>query len=88
MTSDELVRVASWARNLSDAEIARVAPGMRLKEPEGTLRVSIGGKPHSLVLGGKAPGGGDYYARHTESGEVYAIPAEIARNLELDAPYR
>jgi CRP-like cAMP-binding protein len=32
MTPDELVRVASWARNLSDAEIARVAPGMRLKE--------------------------------------------------------
>jgi CRP/FNR family cyclic AMP-dependent transcriptional regulator len=32
MTPDELASVASWARNLSDAEVGRVAPVMRLRQ--------------------------------------------------------
>jgi CRP/FNR family cyclic AMP-dependent transcriptional regulator len=32
MTPDELASVATWARNLSDAEVGRVAPVMRLRQ--------------------------------------------------------
>ncbi len=67
-------------RAIGKVEDAR-AEEFGLKKPEGTLRVTIAGQPHSLVLGSTAPGGGDYYARHAETGDVYAIPAEIARNL-------
>jgi len=67
-------------RAIGKIEDAR-AEEFGLKKPEGTLRVAIGGQAHSLVLGGTAPGGGDYYARQAETGEVYAIPSEIARSL-------
>jgi Domain of unknown function (DUF4340) len=52
-----------------------------LDKPKGTLRISIGGKTHSLVLGGETPGGGDRYAKDLDDGQVYAIPGEIAWNL-------
>ena len=67
-------------RDIGKVEAAR-AEEFGLKKPEGTLRVTIAGQPHSLVLGSTAPGGSDYYARQEETGEVYAIPAEIARTL-------
>lgn len=49
-------------------------------KPEGTLRVSIDGKEHTLVLGGSTPGGGDRYVKDG-SGEAYAVPGSIAQNL-------
>jgi hypothetical protein len=52
-----------------------------LDEPQGTLRVTIAGVEHTLIIGGSTPGGGDFYARHGEGGEVYAIPGEIARSV-------
>jgi hypothetical protein len=67
-------------RAIGKVEEAR-AEEFGLKEPEGTLRVTIAGQPHSLELGSTAPGGQDYYARQAETGEVFAIPAEIARSL-------
>jgi hypothetical protein len=52
-----------------------------LKEPTGTLRVSVAGQQHALLIGGRAPGDVDYYARRLETGEVYAVPGEIVRSL-------
>jgi hypothetical protein len=52
-----------------------------LKKPTGTLRVSIAGQQHGLLIGGRAPGDADYYARRLETGEVYAVPGEIVRAL-------
>ncbi|MEB2313637.1 MAG: DUF4340 domain-containing protein [Sorangiineae bacterium] len=51
-------------------------------KPAGTIRVDVGGARHTLVLGGTTPGGGDRYARVAETGEVYAIPGDVSRDLE------
>ncbi len=56
-------------------------PDFGLDKPSGTLKVTIGGKQHTLVLGGSTPGEGDRYAREKETGLVYAIPGEISRNM-------
>jgi Domain of unknown function (DUF4340) len=50
-------------------------------KPEGTLKVTVSGKEHVLVLGGTAPGGSDRYAKYQVSGEVFAIPGEVTQNL-------
>lgn len=52
-----------------------------LSKPEGTLRVTLDGRQHTLILGGATPGGGDRYAKHGESGEVFAIAGNVAQNL-------
>ena len=56
-------------------------PDFGLDKPDGTLKVVVGGKTHTLVLGGTTPGGGDRYAREKETGLVYAIPGEISRDM-------
>jgi hypothetical protein len=50
-------------------------------KPEGTLKVTIDGKEHVLVLGGTAPGGSDRYAKYQGSGEVFAISGDIAQSV-------
>jgi hypothetical protein len=50
-------------------------------KPEGTLKVKIGGKEQSLVIGAATPGGQERYAKHTQSGTVYAVPGDIAQNM-------
>jgi len=52
-----------------------------LDKPEGTLKVSIDGKEHVLVIGGTTPGGSERYARYQSSGEVFAISGDIAQSL-------
>jgi len=52
-----------------------------LDKPEGTLKVSLGGKEHVLIIGGTTPGGSERYARYQNSGEVFAIPGDIAQTL-------
>ena len=52
-----------------------------LDKPEGTLKVSIDGKEHVLVIGGTTPGGSERYARYQNSGEVFAISGDIAQSL-------
>ena len=52
-----------------------------LDKPEGTLKVTIDGKEHVLVIGGTTPGGSERYARYQNSGEVFAISGEIAQSL-------
>ncbi len=66
--------------------LGKIAPAQAsdfgLDKTDGTVRVTIGGKQHTLVLGGSTPGGGDRYARVEETGEVYAIPGDVARSLQ------
>jgi hypothetical protein len=52
-----------------------------LDKPEGTLRVKISGKEHTLVVGGQAPGGSERYAKYGSSGEVFAVSNELTQIL-------
>ncbi len=51
-----------------------------LDKPEGTLKLTVGGKPQSLVIGGATPGGSERYAK-AASGDVFAISGDIVQNL-------
>jgi len=52
-----------------------------LDKPEGTIKVTIGGREHALVIGGATPGGVERYAKYLGNNEVFAVPGEIAQNL-------
>lgn len=52
-----------------------------LDKPEGTLKVTIDGKEHVLVIGGTTPGGNERYAKYQANGEVFAISGDIAQSL-------
>jgi hypothetical protein len=58
------------------------APEFGMKEPEGTLSVTIAGKEHKLAIGAHTPGGGDRYVREEASGVVYVVKADVTRDLE------
>jgi hypothetical protein len=64
--------------------VGKVEPGryeeFGLDKPEGTLKVTVDGKEHTLVLGGTTPGGGERYAKY-QNGEVFAISSDIAQSL-------
>lgn len=66
--------------------LGKIAPAQAadfgLDKTEGTIRVKVGNTEHTLVLGGSTPGGGDRYARVEETGEVFAIPGDVARSLQ------
>ena len=47
----------------------------------GTLKVTVGGKEHTLAFGEKTPGGSDRYVRDTETGEAYVIAGLIGNDL-------
>jgi len=49
-------------------------------KPEGTLKITVGGKPQSLVIGGSTPGGTERYAK-SQNGDVFAISGDIVQNL-------
>ncbi len=49
-------------------------------KPEGTLKLTLAGKPQSLLIGGATPGGSERYAK-SASGDVFAISGEIVQNL-------
>ena len=49
-------------------------------KPEGTLQVTVDGKPQSLVIGGATPGGSERYAK-SGSGDVFAISGDVVQNL-------
>lgn len=51
-----------------------------LDKPEGTLKLTVGGKPQSLLIGGPTPGGTERYAK-SQSGDVYAISGDIVQSL-------
>lgn len=52
-----------------------------LDKPEGTLKVTLDGKEHSLLIGGTTPGGSERYAKYQNNGEVFAISGDIAQSL-------
>jgi len=52
-----------------------------LDKPDGTLKVTLDGKEHTLIIGGTTPGGSERYAKYQNSGEVFAIPGDIAQSL-------
>jgi hypothetical protein len=49
-------------------------------KPEGTLKVTVSGKPQSLLIGGATPGGTERYAKLI-TGDVFAISGDIVQNL-------
>ncbi|MBX3181466.1 MAG: DUF4340 domain-containing protein [Polyangiaceae bacterium] len=53
-----------------------------LDKPEGTLKLTLGGTVHELILGGTTPGGADRYVKHAQTGVGYAIVGSIVRDLE------
>lgn len=52
-----------------------------LDKPEGTLKVTVDGKEHVLVIGATTPGGSERYAKYQNNGEVFAISGDIAQSL-------
>jgi Domain of unknown function (DUF4340) len=67
-------------RAVGKVEVARNEE-FGLDKPEGTLKVTIDGKEHTLVIGGTTPGGSERYARYQNNGEVFAITGDIAQSL-------
>lgn len=65
--------------------VGKVEPGRNeefgLDKPEGTLKVTVDGKEHVLVIGATTPGGNERYARYQNNGEVFAISGDIAQSL-------
>jgi hypothetical protein len=53
-----------------------------LKDPEGTLSVTIAGKERKLTLGARAPGGNFRYVRDEGSNTVYVVKDDFTRDLE------
>jgi hypothetical protein len=51
-----------------------------LDKPEGTMKLTIGGKEQSLVIGSATPGGTERYAK-SPTGDVYAISGDVVQNL-------
>ncbi|MES1176532.1 MAG: DUF4340 domain-containing protein [Myxococcales bacterium] len=51
-----------------------------LDKPEGTLKLTVDGKPQSLVIGGATPGGSERYAK-AGSGDVFAISGDVVQSL-------
>lgn len=49
-------------------------------KPEGTLKLTVGGKAQSLLIGGATPGGTERYAK-AGTGDVFAISSDIVQNL-------
>ena len=67
-------------RAIGQLDAARAAE-FGFDKPAGTVRVTIAGQQHGLIIGGATPGAGGYYAKHEATGQVYAVPGEIGRNL-------
>jgi hypothetical protein len=53
-----------------------------LKDPDGTLSVTIAGKERKLTLGAHTPGGADRYVRDEVSNTVYIVKNDVTRDLE------
>ncbi len=50
-------------------------------DPQGTLKLKLSGKDHTLVIGGATPGSREHYAKEQETGLVYAIPSDITQMM-------
>jgi hypothetical protein len=52
-----------------------------LDKPEGTLNVKLSSGEQSLVVGGTTPGGQERYAKHSASGQLYAVPSDLVQAM-------
>jgi hypothetical protein len=52
-----------------------------LDKPEGTLSVKLSGGEQSLVVGGATPGGQERYAKHSASGQLYAVSSDLVQSM-------
>lgn len=52
------------------------------EKPEGTLKLTVGGKPQSLLIGGPTPGGSERYAK-AQNGDVFAISGDLVQSLSF-----
>jgi len=80
--ADDLLKTLAPLRALravGKVEGAR-AEEFGLDKPEGTLKLTIAGKPQSLLIGGATPGGSERYAR-SQTGDVFAISGDIVQGL-------
>ena len=53
-----------------------------LDKPQGTLRVTLGGKTRDLVFGAATPGDTDRYVRDGSSGLIYVLDNAFVRDLQ------
>ena len=51
-----------------------------LDKPDGTLKITVGGKEQTLTFGSATPGGTERYAK-SGSGDVYAVSGDIVQGL-------
>jgi len=80
--ADELVKTLAPLRALravGKIEGTR-AEEFGLDKPDGTLKVTIGGKEQSLVIGSATPGGSERYAK-APNGDVFAIAGDVVQNF-------
>ena len=66
-------------RRLGKLEESR-AEEFGFHKPEGTLKVTVGGRERTLVFGGTTPGGGDRYVKD-DAGEAFAISGSVAQSV-------
>ncbi|HWZ88459.1 MAG TPA: DUF4340 domain-containing protein [Polyangiaceae bacterium] len=81
-TADELLKTLAplhALRAVGKIEGTR-AEEFGLDKPDGTLKMTIAGKPQSLVIGSATPGGSERYAK-SAAGDVYAISGDIVQSL-------
>lgn len=66
-------------RRLGKLEESR-AEEFGFHKPEGTLKVTAGGRERTLIFGGTTPGGGDRYVKD-DAGEAFAISGSVAQSV-------
>jgi hypothetical protein len=49
----------------------------------GELTLDVAGTSHVFTVGERTPGGGDVYAQDKQSGAVYVLPGDLAKDVEL-----
>ncbi len=49
-------------------------------KPAGTLKVTVDGREHSLIIGGTTPGGSDRYVKD-DGGQVFAVTGSVAQSM-------
>lgn len=54
-----------------------------LVEPEATVKITVGGKPATLELGGETYGAKDRYVRHVETSKYYVVDDELLKPLKF-----
>ena len=54
-----------------------------LNKPEGTVKLTAGGRSATLELGGETYGAKDRYVRHLESGKYYVVDDELLKPLKF-----